>query len=137
MSSIFVLFRYHTETETYRYLHEIKLTTIETENIIRYGTRIIYIQTIDIIDIIQLFTSRPIIKTIQIEQNNFNFESDSDSDPESENEIYYTDLINEIIVYAEENIHLMWIDPAHQNYNFCSICDDYCNPYPLDVYIFD
>jgi hypothetical protein len=145
MSSVFVLFRYHTENETYRYLHEIRLTEIETENILRYGTQIMYVETVDVIDIIQLFTSRPTtIRTIQIEENDY----DSDLDSGSENEIYYDDLINEIQSYAEMNIHIMWIDRDHWNCNFRSICgcgcddlhdgwvDEYCNPYPRDAYTF-
>lgn len=145
MSSVYVLFRYHSDVESYRFLHEIKLTEIETENILRYGSHIMYIETVDIVDIIELFLEKPQgVRKIEIE------ETDYDSDSSSGSEIYYDDdLIEDIETYASQNIHLMWIDPSHINCNFRSICgcgcdelhdgwsEEYCNPYPPDAYRFN
>lgn len=144
MSNVYVLFRYHSNRESYRFLHEIKLTEVETENVIRYGSHIMYIETVDLVDIIELYLEKPRLRRIEIEETEY------DSDSSSGSEIYYDDdLIEEIETYAEQNIHLMWIDPDHRNCNFRSICgcgcdelhdgwsEEYCNPYPLDAYRFN
>lgn len=145
MSSVYVLFRYHSDTESYRFLHKINLTEIETENVSRYGSHIMYIETIDVIEIIELYLEKPKgVRKIEIEENDY------DSDSSFGSEIFYDDdLIEEIETYANENIHLMWIDPSHQNCYFRRICGcgcdelhdgwsgEFCDPYPIDVYTFN
>ncbi len=110
MSSVYVLFRYHTENETYRFLHKIDLTEIETENVNRYGPHIMYIDTVDVIEIINTFLTKPDgVRKIEIEENDY--DSDCSSQSNDYNYYYDDDLIEEIQYYADQNIHLMWIDP--------------------------
>lgn len=142
MTSVYVLFRYNSNKQSYIFLHEIKLTEIETENILRYGSHIMYIETLDFVDIIELYLEKPIgLNKIEIEN--------IDYDLSSSFEINYDDLIEEINKYAEENINIKFIDHNHINCNFRKICgcgcdelhngwgDEYCNPYPYNAHRFN
>jgi hypothetical protein len=107
------------------------------ENVQIYGQKILYVRTA--CDIIAIYTRRPNIRTLQVEDT-------GSSSGSSDSEYDYVDLINEIASYATRNIHLETI--AHEHWRcvgntICGCgCDEindgisgeYCDPYPEGCY---
>ena len=160
--SAFVLFRYYSKMVTFRYVYEIKMNKELRDNIMEYGKHILYIPSKNC-DIIEVFLRKPNIKKIELEQS---FESSSDDDTyepdenskssewsDEDDEDYDNvddfkiELINEIEYFASKKIRLMTINPNHWNCKSKRVCGcgcdrihtgmiDYCNPYPLNAYVF-